>query len=516
MTALSQSSAESRGPLTVGIDIGTTAVKAVLVDEDGRALARQRLDSALRTGPRGEFEHDAVATWWEAPRQALGELLLAAPQPPVAVAVSAMMPSVAAVAPGGKPLGRGLLYGDRRGAAPGAPAAGRAAARADERGADPTASFEMARLAAAAAADGTDVAGCWPAQAVANASLCGEGVVDLATAFACGRLFGGAGWDAEVCWEYGLRPGLLPRVAMFGERVGDLRAEGGLFEAAQGSGHRQVALATGAVDGLCEQLVSGAVNDGDVLITLGSALVVWLCVPGWPEVAPGLWRVPHFAAGKAMVGGASNAGGMWVDWAGRVLGAGTQPAAGPALAPPVGTQPVGTQPVGTQPVGPVPGGPANIPLWWPWARGERVPWHDPALRITLAGAHLAQGPAALRRAALEASAFAARYIVERAAQTGTAPRRYLVSGGGSANPAWLQALADVLGEQITPVAAPDGAALGAAFLARMAAGLERGTDDAPRWARYKAPVEPVPDWAAAAADRYQDWLAGLPAAASAT
>jgi xylulokinase len=135
------------------------------------------------------------------------------------------------------------------------------------------------------------------------------------------------------------------------------------------------------------------------------------------------------------------------------------------------------------------------------------------LTITLGHAQLSQGPLALRRAALEASAFVARHIISLAAAgTGTRPRRLILSGGGTANGAWVQALADVLGEAVTPMATPEGAALGAAFLARMAAGLETSTDDAVRWARWSAPIEPRPDWAEAAGERYQRWCQDLPVA----
>jgi xylulokinase len=403
-----------------------------------------------------------------------------------------MMPSVAAVDATGRPVGPGLLYGDSR---------GRDGEGKGEAGADPTASYEMAGLSGWAAAAAPGASGLWPAQAVANAALGGPGTIDLSSAFASGPLFGGSGWDQAICDSYGFGPDQLPRVAMFGEAIGHVapgasRGEpGGASRGEPGGASRgepgrvhpgEVVLGAGAVDGLCEQLVAGAVHDGDVLVALGSTLVVWLCVPGWPDEVPGLWRVPHIVAGKAMVGGASNAGGMWVDWADRALRPGE---AGP----------------GADHL------PGDVPLWWPWARGERVPWHDPSLPITLGYAQLSQGPLALRRAALEATGFVARHIVSLAAAgTGTRPRRFIVSGGGTANPAWVQALADVLGEAVTPMATPEGAALGAAFLARMAAGLETSTDDAVRWARWSAPVQPRRDWAEAAGERYQSWCQGLP------
>ncbi len=104
-----------------------------------------------------------------------------------------------------------------------------------------------------------------------------------------------------------------------------------------------------------------------------------------------------------------------------------------------------------------------------------------------------------------------RHIVQRAAAgTGVRPRRFIASGGGTANRAWLQALADVLGQPVVPVAAPATAAVGAAFLARMSAGLEASLEGAARWAHWAVPVEPRQEWQVAAGERYEQWSAALP------
>jgi xylulokinase len=481
MTEASQSAPTSG--LAVGLDMGTTSVKAVAADEAGNIVGRFRLPSKLIVGPTGRFEHDAVATWWESPRELLREILhqlrASGHGEPQAVAVSAMMPSVAAVDAAGRPIGPGLLYGDSRGGSSGQGPDAEAAGTGANGGADPTASDEMARLAGWAAADAPGAAGYWPAQAVANASLGGEGVTDLASAFAAGTLFGEGGWQPSVCEAGGFSPAQLPRVAFFGERIGEV--DPAVVEGSVVSGS-EIVLGAGSVDGFCEQLVSGAVQDGDVFVGLGGTLVVWLTVPGWPKVVPGLWRVPHFVAGKALVGGASTAGGMWVDWVDRVL----RPDDETALEP------------------------RDVPVWWPWAKGERVPLHDRSLRVALAGADISHGPGALRRAAFEATGFVVRHIVELAAATGTSPQRFVLSGGGVRNRDWLQAIADVLGLPVVPMAFPDGAALGSAFLARMALGAESSLDDATRWAKWSPPVGPRPAWASAADERYARWKAGLP------
>ena len=70
----------------------------------------------------------------------------------------------------------------------------------------------------------------------------------------------------------------------------------------------------------------------------------------------------------------------------------------------------------------------------------------------------------------------------------------------------MQAIADATGRPVEVSAVAEGAALGAAFLGRMAAGLETSIADAARWASTERVVEPDPAWAAAVEDRYQRFL----------
>jgi xylulokinase len=66
----------------------------------------------------------------------------------------------------------------------------------------------------------------------------------------------------------------------------------------------------------------------------------------------------------------------------------------------------------------------------------------------------------------------------------------------------MQALADATGLPVDVAAVPEGAALGAAFLGRMALGLESNMADASRWARTAETVEPDPKWIEPVAERY--------------
>ncbi len=75
----------------------------------------------------------------------------------------------------------------------------------------------------------------------------------------------------------------------------------------------------------------------------------------------------------------------------------------------------------------------------------------------------------MERAAYEASGFVVRRMIERA---GVKPTRIVASGGGSRVTAWMAAVADATNLPVDTVAVPEGAALGAAYFARLAAGLE--------------------------------------------
>jgi xylulokinase len=141
----------------------------------------------------------------------------------------------------------------------------------------------------------------------------------------------------------------------------------------------------------------------------------------------------------------------------------------------------------------------------------RVPLHDRARRASLHDLDIGLDAAAVRRAAYEASAFAARHMLDLAGVSGTA-RRIVATGGGVRDPAWVQALADGTGLPVDPVAVPEGGALGAAYLARVTAGLEGSAADAGRWARHGRRVEPDARWVGPCRDRYARYreLAGGP------
>jgi xylulokinase len=359
-----------------------------------------------------------------------------------AVAVSAMVPSMTAVDRRGRPLTPGLLYGDGRGRT--------------ESTASPTGSGEAVEFLRWTAAQAPDAAGFWSAPAVANFALGGEAVVDFGTAFTTAPLYGQDGWDAAICADCGVDPATLPRVEMFGAPVGKVG---------------DAILGAGSIDAMCEQIVAGADHDGDVLVLCGTTLITWAVIPEQID-APGLWTIPHTAAGKMMIGGPSNAGGLFLNWVSAML---ARPSAQVELDP------------------------GRVPVWSPYPRGERTPLHDPDRRAMLDLADLTHGAEAVRRASYEASGFVVRHHLDLA---GVTAQRIVATGGGTRVDGWMHGLADATGLPVHVAAVPEGAALGAAFLARLAAGLETSMNDAARWARTGRIVEPDPKWVGPVAERY--------------
>lgn len=91
--------------------------------------------------------------------------------------------------------------------------------------------------------------------------------------------------------------------------------------------------------------------------------------------------------------------------------------------------------------------------------------------------------------------------------SGAPVARIVAAGGGTRIQPWMQAIADATGRPVEVSRVAEGAALGAAFLGRLAAGLESSIADAARWASTDRIVEPSADWAGPTKERYRRFLA---------
>jgi xylulokinase len=446
---------------TVGIDIGTTSVKAIAADGDGNVVASTRVPHEIRVPDAESLEHDIDAAWRDGVRRAYGDV--SRDVDVLAVNVAAMVPSLGALTAAGTAAGPGLLYGDHRGR------------RAGTDGGNPAESGELLAFLAWLRAHCPDAERFWPAQATANHVLSGRPALDTTTAFTAYPLFDGARWDPELLAEAGVESAQLPEIVAGVEAAGRVRGSGPSDGPLLGGG---------TIDAMGEQIVAGADDVGDVLVICGTTLITWAVMGDeWIE-KPGLWTIPHTAPKRLLIGGPSNAGGLFLNWA-RALTGDAHDAGNDALDP------------------------NDLPVWLPYVRGERTPLHRHDLRASLQGLNLRHGPAHVRRAAYEAAGFVVRHHLDLAGDA-IAPRRIVATGGGTRVEPWLQALASCTGLPVDVVAVPEGAALGSAFIARCVAGLEAQMSDGRRWARVARRIEPDDRWAAAAADRYHAFRALTP------
>ena len=431
--------------VTVGIDIGTTSVKAVAADAGGKVLARAHIPHRIVSTDPGQFEHDPQGAWIDGVLSAWDQMLAgAADRSIAAVTVSAMVPSMCGVDSVGTPVTVGLLYGDARGRGVGS-------------GTEATDGEAVGFARWLAGCDGAEAL--WPAQALANHALCGVAAIDSSTAMAMTPMSDGQGWAPELLDEIGMTseqfPAISPGAAAIGERDG-------------------APVSAGTIDVLGEQLVAPCGDAGDVLVMCGTTLLPWVLTDQWVEV-DGLWTFPSTRAGIMAVGGASNAGGLFIDRVRTLVG---DPASEDLLAL----------------------GPDDLPVWLPYPRGERTPLHDPDRRAELLDLHVGHTPAHVLMAAYEAAGFVVRHHIEL---SGLDAVRIVAVGGGTQSPAWMQALADTTGLAVDVSAEPYSAALGAAYHSRVTAGLEADTSQARRWGRVSHRVEPRSAHATAAEGRYR-------------
>jgi xylulokinase len=156
------------------------------------------------------------------------------------------------------------------------------------------------------------------------------------------------------------------------------------------------------------------------------------------------------------------------------------------------------------------GGPTTV-RFLPYLSGERTPHNDSSARGAFVGLGVATGPDELTQAVMEGVCFALRDCLEALKATGTELSRILAIGGGAASPFWVETLATVLGLEIDlPERGEFGAAMGAA---RLAAAGARGADPTERMTPppVAGTVKPRRDLAELYESAYEQYRALYPA-----
>jgi xylulokinase len=148
----------------------------------------------------------------------------------------------------------------------------------------------------------------------------------------------------------------------------------------------------------------------------------------------------------------------------------------------------------------------------PYLQGERTPHADPDARGAFVGLSLRHDRSALVRAVLEGVAYGLRDSLELLRELGVEPEKGRVSGGGARSRLWLEIVASVLDLPLELASGEQGSAFGAALLAGVADGVFADAQTAvAATVRTRGVVEPTPAWASAYDEGYARFRALYPA-----
>ena len=457
--------------LFLGIDLATSAAKALLVDEAGQEVSFGSAECTVHQPRPSWQEQDLEEVWLSlqtAVRQAAAKV---DPKKIQALAFSAAMHGMMPVDPAGRPLARMWTWADGR-------SQEQAESLAREHnpgevfrrtGCPLTALYYPAKILWLKTHEPETFRRAARFLSIKDAifhRLTGRWLTDRSQASSNGLLdTRRLEWDAPWLTALGIGPERLPELADSDQVAGKL-----LPEAAQALGLRPgIPVVPGAGDGGLANLGSGATDPGQAAATIGtSGAMRKIFSEPWLDPAGRVWCY-HLAPGRWYAGGAINSGGIILRWLrdgllsdvrDRALAAGEEPYERIiALAESVG-----------------PG--AEGLLFLPYLYGERTPHWNPRARGVMFGLAPQHGQAHLARAALEGICMCLAQVHEllRASPGGIAEIR--AGGGFARSAAWVQMLADVLGAPIALPRVRESSALGAAFLAMKAVGAIKNLSEA--------------------------------------
>jgi xylulokinase len=454
-----------------GLDIGTSGVKGLALDADGRVLAAADAGYPFST-PRPGWSEQDPEDWWRAAEAVLAQLRAAA-GPPEGIGLSGQMHGLVALDSHDRVLRPAIIWNDQRTAAECAEIEAtlgleRLAALTGNRALtsftapkllwlrhhEPDVYARIARIAL-------------PKDYV-RLRLCGEHATDVNDA--SGTLLLNVAerrWSTEMLDALAFEPAWLPRV-LESPHVSGATADG-------------VPVAAGAGDQAAGALGVGVDRPGgrgSVSIVLGTSGVVFAALERYaadPHV-----RVQTFCHAipdtwHAMGVMLSAAGSL--RWLQAILGADYDTLTAEASAWAPGTEGL---------------------TFLPYLAGERTPHDDPDARGAYAGLSLRHDRGALVRALLEGVAYGLRDSLDLIGElggVGGTPTHGRVSGGGARSEEWLRIVASVLALALERVAVEDAAAFGAALLGGVAGGVWPDVPAAvAATVRPRPPIEPVPEW----------------------
>lgn len=274
-------------------------------------------------------------------------------------------------------------------------------------------------------------------------------------------------WSTELIERFGLDGAILPPAFESGVVVGEVSS----WAAAQTGLACGTPVVAGSGDNQAGAIGAGVVRAGEVLATLGTSGVIYAHASG-PRRDLG---VDDARTGRlhtmCAANGSADRPGSWSVTGCMLSAAGALQWARETIAPDVGFEELMREASG------VPRGSGGL-LFMPHLSGERCPYPDPLARGGWIGLTARHTRAHLIRAVIEGVTFSMGQILDLVREAGVPVERVRLGGGGARSGFWRQMQADVYGAPVATTNTEEGPAYGAALLAGVGVGVWRGVGEA--------------------------------------
>jgi len=293
-------------------------------------------------------------------------------------------------------------------------------------------------------------------------------------------------WSKEMCDICGISVDMLPQIFESYESIGTLKAE-----IAEELGVGEVIVAAGAGDNAAAAVGTGIVGNNSCNISLGTSGTIFIATDACRVDTNYALHSFDDANGKyhlmgCMLSAASS--NMW--WSDTILE----------------TKDYSGEQAKIETLG------ENHVYYLPYLMGERSPHNDPDARGTFIGMSMDTTRADMTQAILEGVAFGMRDSYEIAKSLGVDIKETMMCGGGAKSPLWRKIMANVLGLKVKVPETEEGPSFGAAILAMVACDVYANVETAcGKIIKIKAEEEPDANLVAKYEEKYQNYKKIYPA-----
>ncbi len=454
----------------LGIDVGTSGTRALILDEHGTVLASGTEEHANFASPQPGWAEQDPRDWWRAAALAVRKALQASglsAESIAAVGFSGQMHGAVLLDENDEVIRPALIWCDQR---------TEAQAKELERtiGLDrliqltsnpPLTNFTLTKLLWVREHEPKNwqrVRKIMLPKDYVRLRLTGESAIDVADASGTLMLdVAHRTWSNEVLSKSGIDVKLLPTLFESQDICGKLSQAG-----ADATGLRAgTPVVAGAGDQAAGAVGMGITRAGVVSATIGTSGVVFAATVR-PSLDPKgrLHTFCHAIPGLWHVMGVTQAAGLSLRWFRDRFGAGPDDGRDPyeRMSDEAATVPAGSEGA----------------YWAPYLMGERTPHLDPFARAAFVGLSASHTRAHLVRAVLEGVAYSLKDTFSIFKEIQVPVERIRLGGGGARSPLWRQIQADVYAHEVEILKAEEGAAYGAAILAGVGSGSWKSVDEA--------------------------------------